>query len=92
MPAARPPTKALFPALLSGALLLGALGAATAAASTGASPTTRIPAGHGTWSILNYDAQGRRSGILGGSDWRAADWSRLVGAAQKNGPVAAVDT
>ncbi|MFE7041600.1 glycoside hydrolase family 5 protein [Streptomyces atratus] len=48
--------------------------------------------GHGTWSILNYDAQGRRSGILGGSDWRAAHWSRLVGAPQKNGPVAVADT
>ncbi|MEV7521478.1 cellulase family glycosylhydrolase [Streptomyces sp. NPDC091371] len=48
--------------------------------------------GHGSWSILNYDAQGRRSGILDGGDWRAADWARLAGAAGKSGPVAASDT
>ncbi|MFE3945513.1 glycoside hydrolase family 5 protein [Streptomyces sp. NPDC059118] len=48
--------------------------------------------GHGTWSILNYDAQGRRSGILDGGDWRAAGWSRLVGAPQRSGPVADADT
>ncbi|MEV7416771.1 cellulase family glycosylhydrolase [Streptomyces sp. NPDC089919] len=44
-------------------------------------------AGHGSWSILNFDAQGRRSGILDGPDWRAADWRRLVGAPQQSGVV-----
>ncbi|WP_329376760.1 glycoside hydrolase family 5 protein [Streptomyces sp. NBC_01351] len=48
--------------------------------------------GHGTWAILNFDGQGRRSGILDGGDWRAAGWSRLVGAAGKTGPVAVSDT
>ncbi|MGW6687052.1 glycoside hydrolase family 5 protein [Streptomyces sp. NPDC054961] len=48
--------------------------------------------GHGSWSILNFDAAGRRSGILDGADWRAAHWNRLVNAPQKSGPVAVSDT
>ncbi|MGW7451221.1 glycoside hydrolase family 5 protein [Streptomyces sp. NPDC054787] len=48
--------------------------------------------GHGSWSILNFDAQGRRSGILDGPDWRAAHWSRLAAAPHQSGPVAASDT
>ncbi|MCX5610933.1 glycoside hydrolase family 5 protein [Streptomyces sp. NBC_00047] len=49
-------------------------------------------AGHGTWSILNYDATGRRSGILDGGDWRSTDWNRLVTSPQKSGQVAVTDT
>jgi len=49
-------------------------------------------AGHGSWSILNFDAAGRRSGILDGGDWRAADWNRLVNAPQKSGQVSVSDT
>lgn len=48
--------------------------------------------GHGSWSILNFDATGRRSGILDGGDWRATDWNRLVTAPQKSGQVAASAT
>ncbi|MER5884505.1 cellulase family glycosylhydrolase [Streptomyces sp. NPDC001941] len=48
--------------------------------------------GHGTWSLVNYDARGRRSGVLDGGDWRAADWRRLVEGPGKAGPVAAADT
>nr|WSX48690.1 glycoside hydrolase family 5 protein [Streptomyces sp. NBC_00974] len=48
--------------------------------------------GHGSWSILNFDAAGLRSGILDGADWRAAHWSRLVNSPQKSGPVAVSDT
>ncbi|MFD9516904.1 glycoside hydrolase family 5 protein [Streptomyces sp. NPDC059979] len=49
-------------------------------------------AGHGTWSILDFDATGRRSGILDGGDWRATDWNRLVTSPEKRGPVAVADT
>ncbi|MFZ3474135.1 glycoside hydrolase family 5 protein [Streptomyces sp. 4.24] len=48
--------------------------------------------GHGSWSILNFDESGRRSGILDGADWRAAHWNRLVTAPQKSGPVEVSDT
>ncbi|WP_404953796.1 glycoside hydrolase family 5 protein [Streptomyces sp. 147326] len=48
--------------------------------------------GHGTWSILNFDATGRRSGLLDGGDWRATDWNRLVTSPQKSGQVAVSDT
>ncbi|MFG3040805.1 glycoside hydrolase family 5 protein [Streptomyces sp. NPDC048330] len=48
--------------------------------------------GHGRWKLLDYDTQGRRSGILDGPDWRADDWRRLVTAPARTGPVAAGDT
>lgn len=49
-------------------------------------------AGHGSWSILNFDEVGRRSGILDGGDWRVANWNRLVSAPRKSGQVAVSDT
>ncbi|MFH8474882.1 glycoside hydrolase family 5 protein [Streptomyces sp. NPDC018000] len=45
--------------------------------------------GHGHWKLLDYDTQGKRSGILDGGDWRATDWNRLVAAPGKTGPVPA---
>ncbi|MCX4986315.1 glycoside hydrolase family 5 protein [Streptomyces sp. NBC_00572] len=47
--------------------------------------------GHGRWKLLDYDTEGRRSGILDGDDWRAPDWRRLVTAPGLTGPVPAVD-
>ncbi|WP_328972299.1 glycoside hydrolase family 5 protein [Streptomyces sp. NBC_00239] len=49
-------------------------------------------AGHGSWSILNFDTSGNRSGILDGADWRASHWNRLVTAPQKTGRVETSDT
>ncbi|ROQ26911.1 aryl-phospho-beta-D-glucosidase BglC (GH1 family) [Streptomyces sp. PanSC19] len=48
--------------------------------------------GHGRWKLLDYDTEGRRSGILDGDDWRAADWRRLVTAPALTGPVPAAET
>ncbi|WMX43869.1 cellulase family glycosylhydrolase [Streptomyces roseicoloratus] len=48
--------------------------------------------GHGRWKLLDYDTQGRRSGVLDGDDWRAAHWTRLVTAPAKTGPVPVTDT
>ncbi|KOG07217.1 MULTISPECIES: glycoside hydrolase family 5 protein [Streptomyces] len=48
--------------------------------------------GHGRWKLLDYDTEGRRSGILDGSDWRAADWNRLVTAPGRTGPVPVTHT
>ncbi|WP_435058229.1 glycoside hydrolase family 5 protein [Streptomyces sp. bgisy060] len=47
--------------------------------------------GHGRWKLLDYDSEGRRSGILDGDDWRAPDWRRLVTAPGLTGPVPAAD-
>ncbi|MFB9391862.1 glycoside hydrolase family 5 protein [Streptomyces coeruleoprunus] len=44
-------------------------------------------AGHGTWALADFDRSGRRSGVLEGGDWRAADWRRLVTAPHRTGPV-----
>ncbi|MFG3053459.1 glycoside hydrolase family 5 protein [Kitasatospora sp. NPDC048239] len=49
-------------------------------------------AGGDDWALLRFDAAGRRSGLLDGPDWRAPAWSRLLGAPQRTGPVAAADT
>ncbi|WP_030692233.1 glycoside hydrolase family 5 protein [Streptomyces globisporus] len=48
--------------------------------------------GHGRWKLLDYDTEGRRSGILDGDDWRAADWRRLVTAPALTGLVPAAET
>lgn len=40
------------------------------------------------WALLHWDAAGHRMGVYDGDDWRAAAWSRLVGAAGRTGPVA----
>ncbi|MER6102802.1 cellulase family glycosylhydrolase [Streptomyces sp. NPDC001832] len=45
--------------------------------------------GHGHWKLLDYDTEGRRSGLLDGGDWRAVDWNRLIAAPGKTGPVPA---
>ncbi len=47
--------------------------------------------GHGRWKLLDYDTEGRRSGVLDGDDWRAADWRRLVTAPGLTGPVPAAE-
>ncbi|MFF2040991.1 glycoside hydrolase family 5 protein [Kitasatospora sp. NPDC058170] len=49
-------------------------------------------AGGDDWALLRFDAAGRRSGLLDGPDWRAPAWNHLLGAPQRTGPVAAVDT
>ncbi|WP_330336216.1 glycoside hydrolase family 5 protein [Streptomyces sp. NBC_00557] len=47
-------------------------------------------AGHDDWALLQYDASGRRSGILDGGDWRGPAWQHLTTAPSATGPVAAV--
>ncbi|MER7762773.1 cellulase family glycosylhydrolase [Streptomyces sp. NPDC097619] len=47
--------------------------------------------GHGTWALLTYDRQGRRAGVLDGTDWRAPDWRRLAAAPRYSGPVPAAE-
>ncbi|WP_413758091.1 glycoside hydrolase family 5 protein [Streptomyces sp. MMBL 11-3] len=42
------------------------------------------------WALLHWDSAGRRMGVYDGDDWRAAAWSRLVGAAGRTGRVAPV--
>ncbi|MFJ6378514.1 glycoside hydrolase family 5 protein [Kitasatospora sp. NPDC092039] len=44
-----------------------------------------------TWALLSYGPDGRRTGLTDPGDWRAADWSRLIGAPAVSGPVPAVD-
>ncbi|MGW9210032.1 glycoside hydrolase family 5 protein [Embleya sp. NPDC055664] len=42
-----------------------------------------------SWALLRYDPNGVRSGILDDpNDWRAAAWTRLIGAAGRTGPIA----
>ncbi|WP_406864541.1 cellulase family glycosylhydrolase [Streptomyces sp. HUAS MG47] len=48
--------------------------------------------GHGRWKLLDYDAQGRRSGVFDGDDWRAPHWQRLVDAPGRTGAVPVADT
>ncbi|MFF9194081.1 glycoside hydrolase family 5 protein [Streptomyces sp. NPDC014779] len=48
--------------------------------------------GHGHWKLLDYDPEGRRTGILDDADWRAPDWRRLVTAPAASGPVPLTDT
>ncbi|MGW6011413.1 glycoside hydrolase family 5 protein [Streptomyces sp. NPDC055210] len=42
------------------------------------------------WALLHWDAAGHRMGVYDGDDWRAAAWSRLVGATGRTGQVAPV--
>ncbi|MBC2906065.1 glycoside hydrolase family 5 protein [Streptomyces cupreus] len=42
------------------------------------------------WALLHWDAAGNRMGLYDGDDWRAAAWTRLIGAQGRTGPVAAV--
>ncbi|MEV6208039.1 cellulase family glycosylhydrolase [Kitasatospora sp. NPDC051914] len=44
-----------------------------------------------SWALLRYDSAGRRSGVLDGTDWRAAGWNRLTAAPAPNGPVPPAD-
>jgi endoglucanase len=39
------------------------------------------------WALLHWDSTGNRMGLYDGDDWRAAAWSRLVGAQGKTGQV-----
>ncbi|MFS8200357.1 glycoside hydrolase family 5 protein [Streptomyces sp. CWNU-52B] len=39
------------------------------------------------WALLHWDSAGGRMGVYDGDDWRAAAWSRLVGAAGRTGHV-----
>ncbi|KUJ67103.1 glycoside hydrolase [Streptomyces albus subsp. albus] len=48
------------------------------------------PAGD-EWALLRYDADGHRTGILDGPDWRADAWNRLRTAPERSGPVPSVD-
>lgn len=43
------------------------------------------------WALLHWNAAGNRMGLHDGDDWRAAAWSRLVGAPGKTGQVAAAE-
>ncbi|MCP2309482.1 glycoside hydrolase family 5 protein [Kitasatospora paracochleata] len=40
------------------------------------------------WAALSYAANGKRTGLEDGGDWRAADWNKLVTAGGKTGKVA----
>ncbi|MEH0520784.1 cellulase family glycosylhydrolase [Streptomyces stelliscabiei] len=42
------------------------------------------------WALLHWDAAGNRMGLYDGDDWRAAAWTRLVGAEGRTGRVAPV--
>ncbi|MFE4359006.1 glycoside hydrolase family 5 protein [Kitasatospora sp. NPDC056800] len=44
-----------------------------------------------SWALLSYGPDGARTGLTDPGDWRAADWTRLVGAPSASGPVPAVD-
>lgn len=48
--------------------------------------------GHDDWSLLRYDPEGHRYGILDQSDWRGPAWSHLMTSPGLTGPVAAVPT
>ncbi|MDQ7906238.1 cellulase family glycosylhydrolase [Phytohabitans sp. ZYX-F-186] len=39
------------------------------------------------WALLHWDRAGGRMGLYDGDDWRAADWTRLVGHAGRTGHV-----
>ncbi|MFD5560951.1 glycoside hydrolase family 5 protein [Kitasatospora griseola] len=40
------------------------------------------------WAMVNYTADGARLGVMDPGDWRAADWSKLIDAPARSGPVA----
>ncbi|KIQ67328.1 glycoside hydrolase [Kitasatospora griseola] len=40
------------------------------------------------WAMVNYAADGARLGVMDPGDWRAADWSKLIDAPARSGPVA----
>ncbi|MGX4736135.1 glycoside hydrolase family 5 protein [Kitasatospora griseola] len=40
------------------------------------------------WAMVNYTANGARLGVMDPGDWRAADWSKLIDAPARSGPVA----
>ncbi|BCL29512.1 glycoside hydrolase family 5 protein [Streptomyces aurantiacus] len=42
------------------------------------------------WALLHWDSAGRRMGVYDGDDWRAAAWTRLIGAGGRTGQVAPV--
>ncbi|MER6676293.1 cellulase family glycosylhydrolase [Streptomyces sp. NPDC000983] len=42
------------------------------------------------WALLHWDAAGHRMGLYDGDDWRAAAWTRLIGAQGRTGHVAPV--
>ncbi|MET8249439.1 cellulase family glycosylhydrolase [Streptomyces sp. NPDC005202] len=48
--------------------------------------------GHDDWSLLRYDTDGHRYGLLDQTDWRSAAWNRLMTSPTRTGPVAAVPT
>ncbi|GAA3825631.1 glycoside hydrolase family 5 protein [Streptomyces chiangmaiensis] len=48
--------------------------------------------GHDDWSLLRYDTEGHRYGILDPADWRSAAWNHLRTAPTRTGPVAPVPT
>ncbi|MEV5281688.1 cellulase family glycosylhydrolase [Streptomyces sp. NPDC052811] len=47
------------------------------------------PAGQGDdYALLRYDTAGHRSGVLDGTDWRAAGWQNLLNSPSRTGPIA----
>ncbi|WP_329467158.1 glycoside hydrolase family 5 protein [Streptomyces sp. NBC_01431] len=47
------------------------------------------PAGQGDdYALLRYDTAGHRSGVLDGTDWRAAGWQNLLNYPSRTGPIA----
>ncbi|MFC5957395.1 glycoside hydrolase family 5 protein [Streptomyces pratens] len=42
------------------------------------------------WALLHWDAAGHRMGPYDGDDWRAAAWTRLIGAPGRTGRIAPV--
>ncbi|SEK54320.1 glycoside hydrolase family 5 protein [Streptacidiphilus jiangxiensis] len=43
------------------------------------------------WALLSYDANGNRTGLEDGGDWRVTDWNKLVSAPSLTGQVAPVN-
>jgi hypothetical protein len=42
------------------------------------------------WALMNWDVNGKRTGLFDGDDWREPAWNELIGAAGATGQVAAV--
>jgi endoglucanase len=39
------------------------------------------------WSLMNWDATGKRTGLFDGDDWRAPAWNELIGEASATGQI-----
>ncbi|KAF7334379.1 Glycoside hydrolase [Mycena venus] len=42
------------------------------------------------WALMNWDVNGKRTGLFDGDDWRAPIWNELIGATGATGQIASV--